>query len=314
MHTAPTGRCQSAPGAAPGGASWRKWVFLFAGLMLLNRTVSADGPAPAPPDWQRDLNAAHVLQAALAIAPTAGHAADDTRRQQLGKLYGQLITKYPEQTEVQRAAAIYYDETGQHDPALFCWQHAAALDPQDAATADALGQEWLGRGRIPEACAQFDRAVAARPDVASYHFDLANVLYLFRKQLLAPPKRSDEQAVLREALEQFRLAAAFSPTDVGLAQAYAETFYIFAHPDWEQALAAWKAVLALSGQDSDLANGHLARISLRLRRPEDMETYLARIHSPAFDVMKIKFRQQAAVMRAPGSPVPGGSPAATPAQ
>ena len=272
---------------------------------MLARIAAADD---APPPWQRDLDAARILQATLAVTPATDPAVDEARRQRLGQLYAQLLAHYPEQPEVQKAAAIYYDEAGQHDPALLCWQHAAALDPHDAATADALGAEWLRLGRVPEAAAQFDRAVDIQPDVAAYHTDLANVLYLFRKELLSPPARPDEQSVLREALEHFRRAAELSPASLPLAQAYAETFYIFAHPDWEQALAAWKAVLTLSGQNTDFANGHLARVSLRLRRPEDMETYLGRIHSPGFDGLKVKFRQQAAAMRTPNAATPAASP------
>ena len=159
--------------------------------------------------------------------------------------------------------------------------------------AASLGSAYLQAGRVQAASAQYQRAVASNPDVASYHFALANVLYLFRRQLLSPPDLPDEQAVLRLALEHFRRAAELSPTDLPMAKAYAETFYIFAKPDWAQALTAWLAVRALSGENKDFANGHLARISLRLGRRADAAAYLADIHDPAFDALKVRLLQPA---------------------
>ena len=83
-----------------------------------------------------------------------------------------------------------------------------------------------------------------------------------------------------------------------LAQAYAETFYVFAKPDWLQALAAWETVRALSGEKTDLPDSHLARISLRLGRPDAASGFLARIHDPQFDGLKAKLLQQANRQRA----------------
>ena len=114
---------------------------------------------------------------------------------------------------------------------------------------DRLGGVYLQLGRPREAYTRFQQAVDAQPDVAAYHSDLANVLYLFRHELVSPPIPAlpDEQAALAQALDHFRRAAELVPEDVRLAQAYAETFDVFAQPDWPQALAAWEAVRALSG-------------------------------------------------------------------
>ena len=283
---------------------------MLAGLILFVRTTAADEPAPPPPAWQRDLNAALVLQAALALSPAKDPAADAERHQRLGHLYTQLVNRYPNQAEVQKAAGGYYDQTDQTDLAVSCWQRAEIIDPHDARVAAGLGSEFLRRGRVRDASEQFERAVAARPDVASYHTDLANVLYLFRNELLTPD-RATPQAVLTEALRHFRRAAELNPADVHLAQAYAETFYMMPDADWQQALAAWKNVLTLSGTDTDFANGHLARVSLRLRRPDEADTYLDQIRSPAFDNLKSKFRQQTAAMRGSSTPLPTGSPTPT---
>ena len=269
-----------------------RWVLLMIVWGFAARAYG-ESPGPTPPDWQRDLDAARIVQTALALAPAADPAADADRRLRLGNLYGQLLSRYPERVEIQRAVGSYYEQDGQTDRAITCWQRAETLDPADAATADTLGSLLLKKARVREACEQFERAVAAQPNSAEYHFDLANVLYLFRKQLLRPPARPDEHAALVESLEHFRRASALAPGDLQLATAYAETFYIFSDPDWQQAIAAWKTVLGLSGDNTDFANGQLARVSLLAGNRADMETYLGRIHSPGFDPMKAKLRQRA---------------------
>ena len=268
------------------------WLVPVVGWLMI-ASVFAEGPAPTPPAWERDLETARILQTALALAPAADPSVDTDRRQRLGNLYDQLLSCYPEQAKIQQAAGAYYEQDGQTDRAISCWQHAETLDPHDAATANTLGSLFLKNARVSEACEQFERAVAVQPNMAAYHFDLANVLYLFRKQLLRPPSRPDEHSALIEALEHFRRASELSPGDLRLAQAYAETFYIFPDPDWQQAVAAWKTVLGLSGGDTDFANGQLARVSQLSGNRADMESYLGRIHSPAFDPMKAKLRQKA---------------------
>ncbi len=135
--------------------------------MWLAQAMAADNPGPTTPlPWQRDLEAARILQTAVALAPAADPAADADRRQRLGLLYEHLLAQYPDQAEVQRAAGAYYDQDARPDLALACWQRAVALDPHDAATMHAMGSLFLQYGRVREAYGVFQHAVDTRPDVA----------------------------------------------------------------------------------------------------------------------------------------------------
>ena len=281
-------------------------AFVFAGLILqlAGRANAGNEPLPAPPPWQQEIDAARLLEGTLAVTPPKDPADEKIRRQRLQVLYEQLARKYPSEAAVQRAAGDYFSRDGQPTVALPLWEQAAQIDPRDADTADRLGGEFLRQGRTREAYSQFQRAVDAQPGSASYQFDLANVLYLFRQDLMSPPFAGlpDEDAALAQALAHFRRASQLAPDDLRLAQAYAETFYVFAKPDWPQALTAWETVLALSGEKGDFANSHLARISLRQGKPDAAADYLARIHDPAFDGLKAKLQKQADKQRA--SPPP----------
>ena len=278
----------------------------FAGLIWLanGRALAGNEPPSAPPAWQHDLDAARLLEGALAVTAAPGPTDEKARRERLQDLYGQLARKYPSKAAVQKAAADYLSRDGQPTVALPFWERAARLNPCDGDTADRLGGEFLRLGRTRDAYAQFERAVEVEPGSAAYHSDLANVLYLFRQDLVSPPVAGlpDADAALAQALAHFRRASQLAPQDLRLAQAYAETFYVFARPDWPQALAAWEAVLALSGENGDFANSHLARISLRQGRPDAATDYLLRMHDPAFAGLKLKLQKQADKQRAATPP------------
>lgn len=285
--------------------SWH-WLFIaLAGVFFSSAGVRAaplPTPGAPPPPWQTELNTVRALEGSLSLSPAKDAAEERSRRERLATLYRQLAAKYPDVSPVQLAAGDGLASLDQPQAALPYWQRAAALDPRDADAAEALGDAYLRLGNVREACAQFQRAVDAQPNVSRYHTALANVQYTFRHELLAPPALPDEQAVLRAALDHFRRAAELSPSDLALARAYAETFFVFAKPDWEQALSAWQAVLTLSGEDRDFANSQLARICLRLGRGKDAEEYLAKIRSPAFDGIKVKLRLQIARLKASTPP------------
>jgi tetratricopeptide (TPR) repeat protein len=254
-------------------------------------------PSPTPPAWQTDLAAAHAIQTAASAAPSGDPTAADARQNRLAEMYRELAAKYPGVNPVQRAAGDYFDEIGSTDIAVDYWQRAEMLDPKDAVSAEALGSAALARGDVREAQKQFQHAVDANPGEATYHFDLANVLYLFRHQVADPPGAEGSEAALVSSLAQFRAAADLAPLDARLAQAYAETFYLLAKPDWSSALAAWQRVLALNASNPDFANGNLARVSLHLGRADDADKYLDAIRDPRFGDMKAKLHAQAASLR-----------------
>lgn len=258
MNTARRRRCQSAGLAA---------------LLCWAGAIHGQTPAPA---WQNELNAARLLSA----------AADETKQPELAKTFRDLAAKYPANAAVQKACGEHFWNSGAPDEALPYWQAAQALAPGDAELASSLGSACLRLARAKDAAAQFRRAVTAAPENAFYHFELANTLALFRHEL-------EGEASLLQALAEYRRAAELAADDRRLAQAYAETFYLLAQPDWETALTAWLAVRKLSGDGADFANVHLARISLNLGRAENARAYLDQLKDPAFMTLREKLRARA---------------------
>src|SRR5947207_14433019 len=92
-------------------------------------------------------------------------------------------------------------------------------------------------GRVREATDQFLLAVRSESDNPDYHFDLANLEFVLRRDLTAAWK-IDSAELLQRALFQFREASRLAPMDLEYARAYAETFYGMPDPGWEEAQVA----------------------------------------------------------------------------
>ena len=309
MNTSPRVACQTSSEAAE---KWRvragKFVCVTALFALLAAShAGAQIPpaaAPPPPAWQQELDALRLLEGSQAVATSRDPAEANAREQRLTRLYRELRHRNPARAAVPTASGDYERREERPEEAMEDFRRAQVLEPGDAETANALGSVDLELGRTREASEQLRRAVNASPGNAAYHFALANTLYLFRQEIATSPAPADDQAVLTQALTEFQRAAELAPRNLGYAQGYAETFYMLAQPDWEQARTAWKAVLALDPANADYANLHLARVSLRLKHPAEAENYLTMIRDPGFDALKSKLREQAARMPPTPSPHP----------
>ena len=301
MNTAPDDACQTHRRLSLCRAFGHTVACLLAALVctatppVKGQVPATVAPAATPlPAWQQELDAASLLEASLLAAPAQDPAEAARRDERLSGLYQRLADKYPDRAAVQKAWGESASRRGRITEALQAFRRAEILDPGDADTASLLGAADLQMGHTREASAQLQQAVRLAPNDPHTHFALANVLYLFRHDLIAPPLLPDEKAVLAQALGEFRRTTELAPRDLAYAQAYAETFYNVPQPDWEQARTAWKAVLALSGESTDFANSHLARVSLRMKRPADVDAYLSLLHDPAFAGLKANLHAQAA--------------------
>ncbi len=308
MDTSRRVACQTSSGAwHQRGVSPANFVCVAGFFALLTAAhLGAPPPpasaAPAPAAWQQELDALRLLEGTLSFAPARDPAEGAEREERLIRRYRALADCYPDRAAVHKASGDYAHRHGRPGEALADFLRAQALEPADADTADTLGSLELELGRTREANEQFRRAVNASPDNAAYHFALANTLFLFRHEIAASSALSDDQAVLGQALAEFRRAAELTPGRLAYAQGYAETFYMLSQPDWEQARTAWKAVLALDPANADYVNTHLARISLRLKQPAEAEGNLTLVRDPRFDAVKAKLREQATRMPPPPSP------------
>src|SRR5205814_5239497 len=168
---------------------------------------------------------------------------------------------------------------------------AQRLQPDNGEAANRLGGAYLRMARAREAAAQFSLAVRCDNGNPDYHFDLANVEFLFRHDLSAAWKL-DSAELLRLALSEFHEASRLAPLDRQYAGAYAETFYAMPNPDRKEAQGAWQHYLELSTNRS-FVYLQLARVSLKQHNKAEALSFLDKIPEPTFSVVKEKLRKQA---------------------
>lgn len=232
-----------------------------------------------------------VLLGAFAIAVRADERALSPADERAKAAFEAQLQQEPASAAVHAAYAQFLSDHEQLRAAVSHLRLAEMMEPGNAAIANALGGAYLRMGRAVESAAQFQRAIDDDGDVAAYHYNLANVEFLLRHDLSAA-WRIPDVAVLRRALAQFRAATGLSPDDMEFARSYAEAFYALPDPNWKQAVAAWKHVLALEPQ-SDFAYLQLARVSLKLGDKAQARSFLDQIKDARHDALKQKLRLQA---------------------
>ncbi len=225
------------------------------------------------------------MEAAL-LARQAG--AEDLKKME--RIYADLAAKYPKDAAMKNGQAEFLWNEGKHERAVEAWLAAEKIDPANPVVLDHLGGSSLSAGDAKKAASYYERATANAPDNAAYHYNYANVAYLFRHELLNTV-RPDATAVLRHALGHFAEASRLQPLNTEYARAYAETFYTIPDPDWQTALQAWQHFYEITpGKDFALLN--LARVQMKLgQKPAAIES-LSKIQDPHFEHLKARLRER----------------------
>jgi tetratricopeptide (TPR) repeat protein len=256
------------------------FILLFTPVLARAQSIGA---------WAKtriEIKAAH--KAAQALADPNVTAKERLRVEQM---YFQLVRDNPQSVPAQNALAAFLWKNGKAEAAVEHWRTAQRLEPKNGEAANSLGGAYLKMYRFPEAAAQFLLAVSSESDNAAYHFDLANVEFLFRRDLTAAWK-IDSVELMQRALFQYREASRLARTDLEYARAYAETFYGMPNPDWEEAQIAWQHYLELC-IDRNFAYLQLARVSVKRHKKAEALSFLNKVSGPLYSEVKEILRKQA---------------------
>jgi tetratricopeptide (TPR) repeat protein len=210
--------------------------------------------------------------------------------QKMERIYADLAAKYPRDAAIPNAHGELLWSLDQQSRAVEKWLAAEQLDPRNATVHDHLGGSFLAAGDAKKSAAYYARATASAPANARYHFNYANVAFLFRHELL-DAAHPDADAVIRDALTHFGEATRLEPLDPEYARSYAETFYFVNPPDWPAALRAWQRFHEISPQ-KDFALLNIARVHMKLGDKPNARESLARIQNPEFDRLKTRLNER----------------------
>jgi len=257
----------------------RQLAALCSGALMLAGGSLA--PAQTPSPAAQELLAAKVLETSL-----RARGGSDTETAKMRRVYAELELKYPNDPAIKNAYAEFLWSLEERAAAVRQWEAALRLTPTNAVVLNHLGGAHLAGGDVRAAYDCFTRATEAQPSAALYHFNLANVAFLFRHEL--PPS---EARAFEVATEHFAAASRLEPGSADYLRAYAELFYSLPKPDWRAALAAWQRFHELTPH-KDFALANLARVHMKLGQKVEARACLAQIHGPAFDRLKARLNDR----------------------
>jgi Flp pilus assembly protein TadD len=255
-------------------------------ILLCAPVIARAQSAGASAKTRRDIKAAD--EAAESLANPNVTAKESAR---VAQIYYQLVRDNPQSVPAQNALAAFLWKNGEAEAAVEHWRIAQRVEPANAETANSLGGAYLGLGRVPDAAGQFLLAIHSEATNPLYHFNLANVEFVLRRELTAAWK-IDSAELLQRAMFQFREASRLAPMNLEYARAYAETFYGMPNPDWEEAQIAWQHYLELC-TDRNFAYLQLARVSLQRHKNAEALSFLDKVSDSAYSEVKEKLRKQA---------------------
>ena len=241
-------------------------------------TAAQADPASNP---QEELRAVKQLETAW---HGSGAAIDE--RAKLDRLYAELEARHPRDAAIKNGRAEFLWSTDRHEAAVAKWREAERLEPTRARVLNHLGGARLASGDVREALRYFTRASAAEPANPLYHFNVANVAFLFRHDL-----GETEENLLATAARHFAEASRLAPGDAEYVRAYAELFYSMPQPDWRTALAAWQRYRDLSPNKA-FALLNLARVHMKLGEKAEARACLALVEGREFERLKTRLSER----------------------
>lgn len=237
-------------------------------------------PAPASPAVE-ELRAAKVLE--LSVLARGAPAKEQAK---LRRMYADLERNYPLDASIENGYAEFLWNIEDREQAMRRWRAAEQIDPRNGVVLNHLGGAHLAIGEVRQAFNWFTRAVEVEPNNPLYHFNLANVAFVFRHDL----EKGDENAFAL-AHHHFAEASRLAPADAEYARAYAEVFYSIPNPDWSAALAAWNRFREVT-TNKDFALLNLARVHMKLGQKDQARACLAEVKGSEFGKLKARLGQR----------------------
>ncbi len=222
--------------------------FLLTLLTILGLAFGVPPLAAQDDPATRDLKVLVERQRVLLTRAAAAQdpvEVEDVREplQRLVFQYEDYLKKYP---DVAAGYASYAMLLG--NPLIDERRRAAALllranqlDSDLPLVKNQLGNYLAEEGRPLEAINYYLAATRLEPKEPLYHFQIGTLLSAARDDFLKSGEWT-RASIDRAMLDAFRLAAELAPDNIPFGYRYCEAHYDLEKPDWEAALASWRAL------------------------------------------------------------------------
>lgn len=262
-----------------------------------NRLMEADQDALDEVDrWI--LEERRLADQGAGMAPTALRARIAGRFEPVEQGYRDFLKEHPEHIRARVALGSFLNDQGREEEAVSEWEKARELAPNNPASWNNLANHFAHRGPVLKAMEFYERAIKLNPAEPVYRRNLASVVFLFRTDAREYYHLPDDQAVLWRSLEMYRDARRLEPEDCALASEVAQVYYFLKPRDPEapeaerkltdESLKAWHEALALAGSDlvKEGVEIHMTRVCLNAGRLNEARKHLAKVTSPAYDMVR----------------------------
>jgi len=203
------------------------------------------------------------------------------------KAYLDFLQRHPNHVGAHLAYGSFLNDTGNEEDALTEFERARELDPKNPTPWNQLANHYAHEGPLKKAFEYYEKAIELAPAEPVYYQNLADIVYLYRKDAREIYK-IDEQQVFDKSLALYGQAMKLAPDDFDLAQDVAQTYYGIRPLRLEAALNAWTNALRIAdtGVRKQGVYIHLARLKLSVERFDEARQHLNMVTDHFYDDLK----------------------------
>jgi len=280
---------------------------LPAGLLrAADAPVSKPSADEAPANAERELKAIVDRQQALLVSAAGKTSQEEledlhTQFQQLTNDYEDYLKKYPDLAAGYVSYALFLNKpvVGERKRSAALLLKANQINPDLPIVKNQLGNYLAEEGKPLEALNYYLAAVKLAPKEPLYHYQIGTLITEARDDFLKSGEWT--RAVLDKSMQDaFEQAMALSPGNIPYAYRYCESFYDVDQPDWDEALANWRA---LEGKASTVIAKqtirlHEANVLIKEGKPVEARALLLTVGEDALQAQKQKLVAQIAAQPA----------------
>lgn len=230
-----------------------------------------------------------VLEAANANAEQIDEKNIRLQLQEIVGDYEALLKRDPTFVPTYVAYGMLLGKVGETKRAAEIFLRANKLDDKLAVVKNQLGNYCAEDGKFQEALAYYVAASELEPTESLYHYQIGMLLYEYRDHFVRSA-RFTMADLQKQSQRAFAKAAETAADNVGYAYRYAESFYDQVPPDWDGALAAWRALKPRmkAGLEQQTIELHEANVLLKLGRRDEAKALLDGVTEAALQSNKEK--------------------------
>ncbi len=272
------------------------------------RLLAEDDAAQAEVSrWSEPLNAAVGNGSADTNTPLRTRIS--RRLDPVRKGYEDFLQRHPDHARARLAYGSFLNDTGEEQAAAVQWEKARDIDPRLPAVWNNLGNYYGHNGKVVQAFACYDKAIALSPLESVYYQNLATTAFMFRTEAQDHYGLTGPQ-LFNRVMTLYHKALALDPGNFSLATELAQTYYGFKPPPsgnfdddvraekqhYDLALEAWQVALRLAGDDlqRQSVRVHLARVNIMAGNWEDARRQLDLLTNATFLAVKERLQKKLA--------------------